>query len=732
MTLHASSIAALAGATAMLFLAACDTAPETTGSGGSENVCAPGAQVACACVGGTTGAQVCKADGSGYEACQCPEPTSTSSTGGQGGAGGQGGIGGGSGAGGGPVCSPGSQQPCYTGPPGTESIGLCTVGTQTCHQDGTGYGPCMGEVTPQPESCDTPMDEDCDGAVDEDCACVPGSVEECYTGPAGTEGVGACLGGMHLCEVDGTGYGPCVGEITPQAETCDTPADDDCDGTVNEDGAGCVCAPGTSTTCYTGPTGTLGVGVCTGGMKTCNTQGTAYGACLGEVTPGVENCATSEDESCDGSPGPCAVQPWSKGFASNGSYPIALAVGPSGELVVGSRFTGSIDFGGGPLVSQGNGFYAFAVKYDAAGNHVWSNAFGSPLVSGEQIVKAVAIDPLGNVFLAGEFEGSIDLGGGSLVSAGQRDVFLAKLTSSGQHVWSKRFGAAQADFADDVAVDPTGNVVLLGKYGDLVDFGGGSILTNQAVLVQLTAAGAFAWSRPLVSYLSGWSSVALDASGNLLSAGGFNNTVDFGGGPLSAPGDFEIYAAKLGAAGNHVYSKKYGSSNPDGAHDVAADGQGNLLMTGEAYPPTNFGPGPMTGNIFATKLDATGNTVFAKDFGGVGSNNVGRGIAADAMGNVLVIGDFMGSTIDLGGGPFQNPSTVYSAMYIGKLSPTGAHLSSATYKGVGANGSASGMAIEDAGNGHAAVVGRYAGTLDLGSGALPNVLDGIFIARVMP
>jgi hypothetical protein len=65
-------------------------------------------------------------------------------------------------------------------------------------------------------------------------------------------------------------------------------------------GAMGACTPGTSRACYTGPMNTQGVGQCVGGMQTCAGDGTAYGACMGEVLPGTEVCGNSIDEDCDG------------------------------------------------------------------------------------------------------------------------------------------------------------------------------------------------------------------------------------------------------------------------------------------------------------------------------------------------------------------------------------------------------------------------------------------------
>src|SRR5690606_29860331 len=137
-------------------------------------------------------------------------------------------------------------------------------------------------VLPAVETCEDGGDEDCDGLANEEgagCACVPGTIVDCYSGPPGTEGVGGCLAGEQECLPTGLGFGPCVGEVTPVDETCNTPDDDDCDGAINEGGDGCVCAPFSVTSCYSGPAATQGVGECRAGVQSCNAQGTAYGPC---------------------------------------------------------------------------------------------------------------------------------------------------------------------------------------------------------------------------------------------------------------------------------------------------------------------------------------------------------------------------------------------------------------------------------------------------------------------
>jgi hypothetical protein len=197
------------------------------------------------------------------------------------------------------VCRPGEQSVCYEGPAGTEGVGTCSFGVRTCTSDGAGYSECLSQILPTTEQCGTALDDDCDGEVNEDCECVPGTFQSCYTGPAGTYGVGQCVSGTAWCSDDGVGLDACQGEVLPAVEDCATLEDEDCDGVVNQPDA-CVCAPGEVAACYPGPDGTEGVGICVAGEKTCGAEGGVFGECDGAILPGQEDCDTDEDDDCNG------------------------------------------------------------------------------------------------------------------------------------------------------------------------------------------------------------------------------------------------------------------------------------------------------------------------------------------------------------------------------------------------------------------------------------------------
>ncbi len=124
---------------------------------------------------------------------------------------------------------------CYAGPAGTEGVGLCRAGTQTCSA-GT-FGACVGSIVPAAETCDG-RDENCNGAVDEASGGGP-LTRSCYSGAAGTAGVGTCRAGTQTCRFGA--YDVCTGQVTPATDYCGDTIDTDCDG-LNDTGEGCLTA----------------------------------------------------------------------------------------------------------------------------------------------------------------------------------------------------------------------------------------------------------------------------------------------------------------------------------------------------------------------------------------------------------------------------------------------------------------------------------------------------------
>jgi hypothetical protein len=121
-------------------------------------------------------------------------------------------------------CVPGTTRDCYSGPEGTQGMGTCTVGAQTCEIDATWSIYCDGEIVPASDDCDAnEADDDCDGLVD----------DSDFDG----DGFGRCT--TDCCDVDGGG---CDGAalVNPGAfEVVGNDIDDDCDEEIDEATSGC-------------------------------------------------------------------------------------------------------------------------------------------------------------------------------------------------------------------------------------------------------------------------------------------------------------------------------------------------------------------------------------------------------------------------------------------------------------------------------------------------------------
>jgi hypothetical protein len=209
------------------------------------------------------------------------------------------------------ACMPGETRMCYTGPGGTRGVGLCRAGSQMCvagSMGGSDWGACTGQVLPSAAICDG-SDHACNGRPYETCECQPDATRRCYSGPAGTAGVGICRAGTQTCALrEGVPqWGSCTGEILPGTSTCDG-TDRACTGMPF---AGCPCVPGMTRTCYGGPMATAGVGTCRAGTQTCMTAGTSstWGACTGQVLPAPDRC-DGRDTDCNGTiDSACACRP---------------------------------------------------------------------------------------------------------------------------------------------------------------------------------------------------------------------------------------------------------------------------------------------------------------------------------------------------------------------------------------------------------------------------------------
>jgi len=442
-----------------------------------------------------------------------------------------------------------------------------------------------------------------------------------------------------------------------------------------------------------------------------------------------------------------AMHQWSKRFASSGDdTSAAVAVDSNGNVLLTGSYAGTINLGGSDLPATGN--EAFLAKFNAAGVHQWSKRF---VGSGDDRGLAVAVDGSGNVIVTGLFTGTLNCGGADLVCNGSVNVFLAKFDALGNHVWSQRFGLGATASPTAVAVDASGNVVLVGSFTASITFGGPTFtatssttgnLTPDLFIAKFAPNGGHLWSKttggPPHDSANG---VAVDASGNVLVAGSFTGAANFGGGPLTpVGGGSNIFVVKLDPAGTQLWAKSFGEpTSVDGSFNsghggagIAVDASGNVLLLASISGKVNFGGAELVsrgfGDLCVVKFNAAGAHLWSKRLQTIALGRRAT-LVTDANNNVVIVGSF-GGTENFGDGDLT--SVGGNDIYVLRLEPSGNHLWSRTFGGANSE-QPLGVATDASGN--IVMAGLFAGTLSFGGSALvssPLNVNDIFLAKLTP
>jgi hypothetical protein len=448
---------------------------------------------------------------------------------------------------------------------------------------------------------------------------------------------------------------------------------------------------------------------------------------------------------------------WAKSYVNVAFvYPSFSASDGSGNVFTSGVFKGTVDFDPGPgtvnLTSNGGNYDVFIQKLTSSGNLVWAKSFGGASLNE---VTSISVDASGNVYTTGRFAGTVDFDPGSgtvnLTSNGSYDVFIQKLTSSGNLVWAKSFGGPNYELPNSISLDRWGNVYNTGIFGGTVDFdpGLGTVnLTsnggNDVYVQKLTSSGNLVWAKSFGgTFPDMGQSISLDASGNVYTTGYFQGTVDFDPGSgtvnLTSNGVSDVFIQKLTSSGNLVWAKSFGGSSSDMATSISVDASGNVYTTGSFAGTADFDPGSsiinLTSNgsadVFIQKLTSSGNLVWAKSFGGTNYDYM-NSVSIDSSGNIYTLGDFQG-TIDLD----PDSGTVYLTsnggrdVFIQKLTSFGNLVWAKSFGGSSSERGRS-ITLDDFGNIY--TTGNFSGIVDFDpdSGILNLISNGtdVFIQKL--
>ncbi|WP_310556178.1 LamG-like jellyroll fold domain-containing protein [Flavobacterium sp.] len=412
----------------------------------------------------------------------------------------------------------------------------------------------------------------------------------------------------------------------------------------------------------------------------------------------------------------------------------SVVVDAAGNIYTTGSFQDTVDFdpnaGVFNLTSAGS-FDIFVSKLDATGNLVWAKAMGG---TSAEIAYKISLDATGNVYTAGYFSDTADfdpnIGDSNLTSAGSTDIFISKLDASGNFVWAKKMGGLSTDLAFSIFTDTAGNVYTTGYFQGIADFDPSTSVLNltsnggsyDIFVSKLDTSGNLVWAKAMGSTGNdiGYD-VSADAAGNVHTTGYFNGTVDFdpniGVSNLTSSGGQDIFVSKLDASGNLVWAKKMGGGTGDLGLSIIVDNAGNVYTTGYFQGTADFDPNAAvssltasgSADIFISKLDTTGNIVWAKAMGGT-LTDIGYDVDVDATGNVYTTGYFQGTADFNPSAGITNLTTAGGQdIFVSKLDVAG-NLVWAKAIGGSSNDVGNGIRVDASGNVY--TTGYFQGTVD--------------------
>ncbi len=262
---------------------------------------------------------------------------------------------------------------------------------------------------------------------------------------------------------------------------------------------------------------------------------------------------------------------------------------------------------------------AFLLKFDHAGNLLWQKGWQ---VGYWALGEGVAVDPTGNIFVVGYYENQSRGGLQELSSP-----VLLKYDSSGSLIWKASLGSVMGQiyaYANRVATDASGDVYVIG--------GTRSYAANDALLLlKYNSTGSLLWQ-------TAWR-LGGGAEGLGLAVDSSSDSIYVTGSYPSLPSlsiNRTAIIMKFNSDGNLVWQKTWGGRQITYGVRAETDATGNLYVLGN-IPDFVYGRS-FENALFLLKLDPLGNLQWQKAWGN-GDDMGGVGLAIDSKGNAIITGN---------------------------------------------------------------------------------------------
>jgi hypothetical protein len=214
----------------------------------------------------------------------------------------------------------------------------------------------------------------------------------------------------------------------------------------------------------------------------------------------------------------------------------------------------------------------------------WVKSFSSPQRDAFWEVKT---DADGNILVLGFHTDTLEIDGIQVPhhgDVGQQDFFLAKLDPAGNVLWVNAYTGPGFDRAQQIALDPDGNIYLGCLFSSTLNIAGTNLTSmgvTDALIIKLDSDGNFQFARRYGG-LNGEICYGISHDGtHLIATGHYGNGANFDGNTLSSNGNTDMWVAKLNDAdGSVVEIKTYGGTEGDRLYQVIPVENGEYIAVG--------------------------------------------------------------------------------------------------------------------------------------------------------
>lgn len=355
----------------------------------------------------------------------------------------------------------------------------------------------------------------------------------------------------------------------------------------------------------------------------------------------------------------------------------AIEVDRSGNSYTTGIFSSTVDFDPGPEVfeisRQGGYFDCYVSKLNAEGEFIWAKSF-----SGDRECEGfdLEVDVDGNVYIVGEFYGTVDFDPGedtfSLYNEEPHAGFIVKLDSLGEFIWALRLGSGGHHSVRSIDSDKYGNIYFAGSFSDSIDLDPGpNTFTisepgghHDIYACKLDGEGSFLWGKHFLGSGDEFKAHVSVSSESVYLAGNFTYDLEMNQGGqsvlLSSLGGYDMFISRFTLDGDIVWAERFGGSSGDACAVIEIDSSGNVYAGGHFGETVDFDPGAnihsLTSvdelDIVVFKLNSLGELVWCRQINGGNQMKIAESLAIGLNGSVYVGGYFEGM-VDFDPGPSQ-------------------------------------------------------------------------------